>query len=63
VLGEMPTGPLLTAMVLLVVLAAICFLWPAWIAWPVGVMAAWTAVHMSVRAWRLHKRRREFAGK
>jgi cardiolipin synthase len=63
VLGEMPTGPLLTAMVLLVVLAAICFLWPAWIAWPVGVMAAWTAVNMSVRAWRLHKRRRDFAGK
>jgi cardiolipin synthase len=63
VLGEMPTGPLLTAMVLLVALAAICFLWPAWIAWPVGVMAAWTAVHMSVRAWRLHKRRRDFAGK
>src|ERR1700722_4358347 len=63
VLGEMPAGPLLTAMVLLVVLAAICFLWPAWIAWPVGVMAAWTAVNMSVRAWRLHKRRRDFAGK
>jgi cardiolipin synthase len=63
VLGEMPTGPLLAAMVLLVVLAVICFLWPAWIAWPVGVMAAWTAVNMSVRVWRLHKRRRDFAGK
>ncbi|MDP9010068.1 MAG: phospholipase D-like domain-containing protein [Pseudomonadota bacterium] len=63
VLGEMPTGPLLTAIVLLVVLAAISFLWPAWIGWPVGVIAAWVAVNMSVRAWRLHKRRRDFAGK
>jgi cardiolipin synthase len=63
VLGEMPSGPQLAATVLLVVLAVISFLWPAWIGWPVGVLAAWAAVNMSVRAWRLRKRRQDFAGK
>jgi cardiolipin synthase len=57
VLGDMPNGPLLTAILLLVVLAVLSFLWPAWIGWPIGVLAAWAAVNMSVRAWRIWRRR------
>jgi cardiolipin synthase A/B len=63
VLGDMPMGPLLTAIVLLLALATISFLRPAWIGWPVGVMAVWIAVNVSVRTWRLYKRRRDIAPK
>jgi len=59
VLTEMSTGPLLTAMLLLGVLAVVSFLWPAWIGWPIGALAAWAAVNVGVRAWRLWRRRRE----
>jgi cardiolipin synthase len=56
VLDDAPSGPLLTATVLLTALAVVSFLWPAWIGWPIGVLAAWAAANMSVRAWR-HRRR------
>jgi cardiolipin synthase len=58
VLTEMPTGPLLTATLLLGALAVVSFLWPAWIGWPIGALAAWTAVNTAVRVLRLWKRRR-----
>jgi cardiolipin synthase len=63
VLGDMPMGPLLTAIVLLLALATISFLRPAWIGWPVGVMAVWIAVNVSVRTWRLYRRRHDIAPK
>lgn len=59
VLGDVPMGPLLTAIVLLLALATISFLRPVWIGWPVGVMAVWIAVNVSVRIWRLYRRRRD----
>jgi cardiolipin synthase len=59
VLGEMPSAPLLTATLLLAALAMVSFLWPASIGWPIGALAAWVAVNMGVRAWRLWKRRRQ----
>jgi cardiolipin synthase A/B len=58
VLGDMPSGPLLTATLLLAALAAVAFLRPAWIGWPIGALATWAAVNMAVRAWRLWRRRR-----
>ena len=45
--------------VLLLALATISFLRPVWIGWPVGVMAVWIAVNVSVRIWRLYRRRRD----
>jgi cardiolipin synthase A/B len=57
VLGDGANGPLLTGMLLLAVLAVVSFLWPAWIGWPIGVLSAWAAVNMGVRAWRVWRRR------
>jgi cardiolipin synthase A/B len=56
VLGDAPSGPLLTTTVLLGALAAIAFLRPAWIAWPVGVLASWAAINLSGLAWRRRAR-------
>jgi cardiolipin synthase A/B len=63
VLGDVPMGPLLAAIALLLALATISFLRPAWIGWPVGVMAAWIAVNVSVRTWRQYRRRGDIAPK
>jgi cardiolipin synthase len=57
VLGDTPNGPLLAATLLLAALAIVAFLWPAWIGWPIGVLATWAAINMSVRAWRAWRRR------
>jgi cardiolipin synthase len=57
VLSEMSSGPLLTATLLLAALAVVSFLWPASIGWPIGALAAWVAVNMGVRTWRLWRRR------
>jgi len=59
VLGDSPNGALLAGVVVLSVLAVVCFLWPAWIGWPIGILSVWTALNLAVRAWRLWKRRRE----
>jgi cardiolipin synthase A/B len=63
VLGDMANGPLLTGMLLLAVLAVVSFLWPAWIGWPIGVLAAWAALNMGGRAWRVWRRRRRLSQK
>jgi cardiolipin synthase A/B len=59
VLADTPNGTLMAGVLLLVVLAVVCFRWPAWIGWPIGILSGWTALHLSVRAWRLWKRRRD----
>jgi cardiolipin synthase A/B len=59
VLGDMSNLSLIAGMVVLVVLAVICFLWPAWIGWPIGILAAWTAFNLGLRAWRLRRHRRD----
>jgi cardiolipin synthase len=56
VLGDAPTGPLLTTTLLLAALAAISFLWPAWVAWPIGALASWAAINISALAWRRRSR-------
>jgi cardiolipin synthase A/B len=63
VLGDMANGPLLTGMLLLALLAVVCFLWPAWIGWPIGVLAAWAALNMGARAWGVWRRRRRLGEK
>jgi cardiolipin synthase A/B len=57
VLGDTPNGPLFAATLLAAAVAAVAFLWPAWIGWPIGVLATWAAINMSVRAWRVWRRR------
>jgi cardiolipin synthase A/B len=57
VLGDTPNGPLFAAILLAAALAAVAFLWPAWIGRPIGVLATWAAINMSARAWRVWRRR------
>jgi cardiolipin synthase len=56
VLGDTETGALLSATLLLAALAVIGVLWPALIAWPLAVIAAWFAINTGIRAWRWRKR-------
>ncbi|WP_157511053.1 phospholipase D-like domain-containing protein [Frateuria sp. Soil773] len=57
VLGDTETGPLLGGTALLVVLAAVAALWPAVVAWPIAALAAWFALNLGIRTWRLRRRR------
>lgn len=59
VLGETSGAPLFIGTVVLAMLAVVAFLWPAWIAWPFGVVAGWFAFNLGIRTWRLRRRRRE----
>jgi cardiolipin synthase len=61
VLGDTATGPLLGGAVLLAVLAAIALRWPAVVAWPLGVLAAWFALNLGIRLWQQRRRRRRRA--
>ncbi|HEX4025434.1 MAG TPA: phospholipase D-like domain-containing protein [Steroidobacteraceae bacterium] len=58
VLGDVSSAPLLTATLTLAAVAVVAVLWPAWIGWPVGALAAWLALNLAVRLWNLRKRRR-----
>jgi cardiolipin synthase len=57
VLGDVGTGPLLAGMLACIVVAVVAALWPAWIAWPLGVFAGWIALNLGVRGWRQRGRR------
>jgi cardiolipin synthase len=59
VLGDMSNASLMAGIAVLVVLAAICFMRPAWIGWPIGILAAWTALNLGLRAWRSRRQRRD----
>jgi len=58
VLGDNQTGALLAAALLFAALAGVGLLWPAAIAWPLAVLAAWLALHTGLRAWRTRRRHR-----
>lgn len=58
VLGSTSNGPLLTGTLVLLVVAVIAFLWPAWISWPIGALAGWFALNLGVASWRSWQRRR-----
>ena len=62
VLGDTDTSPLVIGTLVLAVLAVVAALWPAVIAWPLAVLAAWFALNLAIRAWhswRAHRRTRE----
>jgi cardiolipin synthase A/B len=56
VLGELSNGPLLLGALMLTAVAAIAALWPASISWPIAALAAWLALNLAIRRWRLRKR-------
>ncbi|MGY3038621.1 cardiolipin synthase [Rhodanobacter sp. TND4EL1] len=57
VLGDTSSSPLMIGAGVLVVLAVVAFLWPAWIGWPFGAIALWFALNLGIRSWRVRKRR------
>jgi cardiolipin synthase len=57
VLGDTATGPLLVGTAVLLVFAVIALRWPAAVSWPLGVLAVWFALNLSIRNWRLGRRR------
>jgi cardiolipin synthase A/B len=59
VLGDAAPGPLLAGALVCVVVAVVAVLWPAWIGWPFGGLAAWMALNLGIRRWRLRERRRD----
>jgi cardiolipin synthase len=59
VLGDTDTSPLVVGTVVLAVIAVIAALWPAVIAWPLALLAAWFALNLAVRAWRTRQAHRE----
>jgi cardiolipin synthase A/B len=56
VLGDTSSGPLLVGTLVLLALAVIAILWPAWVGWPLGVLCGWFALNLGIRAWRLRER-------
>jgi cardiolipin synthase len=58
VVEEASAMPLAGSALALTVLAVLAAIRPAWIAWPLGLLAAWFAVNLAVGAWRIRSRRR-----
>ncbi len=58
VLADSSSGPVLGATIGLGLLAVVAFLWPAWVGWPLGVIAAWFALNLGVATWRVRRQRR-----
>lgn len=57
VLGHASSGPLFIATAVLLALAVIAALWPAWIGWPFALLAGWFALNLGIRGWRVRRRR------
>jgi cardiolipin synthase len=55
VLGDTARGPLLAGIAVLAVLAAVALVWPKAVSWPIAVLAAWFALNLAIRLWRLRK--------
>ncbi|HLS56901.1 MAG TPA: phospholipase D-like domain-containing protein [Zeimonas sp.] len=55
VLGATEARTMAIAGALLVMLSAIATVWPRALAWPFAVLAAWSAVALLLRAWRLRR--------
>ena len=58
VLEVTSSGPLFSATVGLALFALVAIVWPAWIGWPFGVLAAWFAINLAIASWRAYRRRR-----
>jgi len=59
VLGDTASGPMFAGAAALAGLAVVSLLWPAWIGWPLGVLAGWFALNLAIAAWRGYRRRRQ----
>ncbi len=59
VLEDTSSAPLLTGTVALVLLATVAGFWPRWVAWPIGVIAAWFAFNLAIATWRKRRLQRE----
>jgi cardiolipin synthase len=57
VLGHADAGPLALGAVALLLLAALAWWRPAVLAWPLGLLCAWLALNLAIRAWRERRRR------
>ncbi len=58
VLGDTSGGPLMIGAAVLLALSVVAFVWPTWIGWPFGLLAAWFALNLAIRSWRARKRHR-----
>jgi len=58
VLGHDPVAPPLIASLVLLVLAVVAILRPAWIGWPFAVLAGWFALNLGIRGARMLRQRR-----
>jgi cardiolipin synthase len=56
VLDSVSGGPMLATAAVLAVFAATAILWPAWIGWPLGAIAAWFALNLAIASWRKYRR-------
>jgi cardiolipin synthase A/B len=59
VLGDTETGPLLVGTLVLAIVAVVAILWPAVLGWPIGIVAAWFALNLGIRSWRMRRRHRQ----
>lgn len=57
VLGDSSSGAPLIGTLVLLALTIVAFLWPAWISWPLGVIAAWFALNLGIHSWRTRRQR------
>ncbi|HUH31519.1 MAG TPA: phospholipase D-like domain-containing protein [Rhodanobacter sp.] len=58
VLTATSSGPLFSATVALALFALVAIIWPAWVGWPLGVLAAWFALNLGISSWRTYRHRR-----
>lgn len=58
VLGAAEAKTMTMAGAALIVLAVLSLLWPWLVAWPLALLAGWSALALLVRAWALHRARR-----
>jgi len=59
VLGRADAGPLGLGALALLLLAVVAGYWPAVLAWPLGLVCAWLALNLAIRAWRERRRKPE----
>jgi len=57
VLGRADAGPLALGALALLLLAVLAWCWPAVLAWPLGLLCAWLALNLAIRAWRERRRK------
>ena len=57
VLGYTSARPLFVTTLVLMALAVVSILWPAWIGWPFALLCAWFALNLGIRGWRVHRQR------